>query len=281
MKRSGFVQGYVTTEHQHDVVKFLKAFTVFWAYIAFSQFMLIWYANLPEETFWFEQRLIGGWTPFTIALPFIKFVIPFLRQIKAAVFDRINRQDFLSGESLELQRDRISPIRYWFDKQDELEYVIIPRNQDIRDLDHAWEIAEDYYDMSIGIEGMVAKSYNSPYGEKHSDKWIKFKFYTTSDFPIIGIQEGEGRNKGTTGSLLLEIKPSYIDEETGEEIPAITTSSGSGLDLDTANLIWSRKDEIAYLYSIGKPCYAEIKYLGITPDNCLREPIFQRFRDDK
>jgi ATP-dependent DNA ligase len=203
------------------------------------------------------------------------------RQIKAAVFDRINRQDFLSGESLELQRDRISPIRYWFDKQDELEYVIIPRNQDIRDLDHAWEIAEDYYDMSIGIEGMVAKSYNSPYGEKHSDKWIKFKFYTTSDFPIIGVQEGEGRNKGTTGSLLLEIKPSYIDEETGEEIPAITTSSGSGLDLDTANLIWSRKDEIAYLYSIGKPCYAEIKYLGITPDNCLREPIFQRFRDDK
>ena len=40
----------VGTEHYHDVGKLMFAFVVFWTYIAFSQYMLIWYANLPEET---------------------------------------------------------------------------------------------------------------------------------------------------------------------------------------------------------------------------------------
>ncbi|MEK6554537.1 MAG: molybdopterin oxidoreductase, partial [Bdellovibrionota bacterium] len=50
MKKHGLLAGYVTDDHMHDLGKFLFAFTVFWAYIAFSQYMLIWYANLPEET---------------------------------------------------------------------------------------------------------------------------------------------------------------------------------------------------------------------------------------
>ena len=37
------------------------AFTVFWAYVGFSQFMLIWYANIPEETYWFKERFADGW----------------------------------------------------------------------------------------------------------------------------------------------------------------------------------------------------------------------------
>jgi hypothetical protein len=67
----------VTTEHYHDLGKMLFAFTIFWAYVGFSQFMLIWYANLPEETAWFKQRFAGGWGNVSWTLVFGHFVIPF------------------------------------------------------------------------------------------------------------------------------------------------------------------------------------------------------------
>ncbi|WP_413570254.1 molybdopterin oxidoreductase [Bdellovibrio sp. HCB117] len=78
MRRHGFVKGYVTDEHQHDVVKYLKGFSIFWAYIAFSQFMLIWYANLPEETEYYIMRSQGGWMGVSLALLIFRFVVPFL-----------------------------------------------------------------------------------------------------------------------------------------------------------------------------------------------------------
>ena len=51
---------------------------VFWAYIGFSQYMLIWYANIPEETGWFLARQIGGWGTISLLLLFGHFVIPFV-----------------------------------------------------------------------------------------------------------------------------------------------------------------------------------------------------------
>jgi hypothetical protein len=78
MKRTGVVQGYVTTEHLHDVVKYMKGFTVFWAYIAFSQFMLIWYANIPEETEYYIMRSQHGWLGISFALLVFRFIVPFL-----------------------------------------------------------------------------------------------------------------------------------------------------------------------------------------------------------
>ncbi|WP_374032670.1 molybdopterin oxidoreductase [Bdellovibrio bacteriovorus] len=78
MRRSGLVKGYVTEEHQHDVVKYLKGFSIFWAYIAFSQFMLIWYANIPEETEYYIARAQGGWMSISMALLIFRFVVPFL-----------------------------------------------------------------------------------------------------------------------------------------------------------------------------------------------------------
>ncbi len=74
----GWVTGLMTTEHTHDLAKFLKGFTVFWAYIAFSQFMLIWYANLPEETIFYLHRSHGGWMEVSMALLVFKFVVPFV-----------------------------------------------------------------------------------------------------------------------------------------------------------------------------------------------------------
>lgn len=79
LRSFGVMQGLVTSEHLQDMGKLLFAFgMVFWAYIAFSQYMLIWYANIPEETGWFLARQVGGWAPISFALLFGHFVIPFV-----------------------------------------------------------------------------------------------------------------------------------------------------------------------------------------------------------
>jgi hypothetical protein len=84
LRKNGFIQGYCTDEHIHDVAKFLKGFTVFWAYIAFSQFMLIWYANIPEETEFFLMRSQNGWMMISMALLFFKFIVPFVTLLPRA-----------------------------------------------------------------------------------------------------------------------------------------------------------------------------------------------------
>lgn len=78
MQRAGVLRTAVTTEHFHDLGKFVFGYTIFWAYIAFSQFMLIWYANLPEETEFYMVRLAGGWEWVSYALPILHFGVPFL-----------------------------------------------------------------------------------------------------------------------------------------------------------------------------------------------------------
>ena len=69
--------GLLTVEHQHDVGKFLFGFTVFWAYIGFSQFILIYYANIPEETIWYKHRWEGGWSSWSMLLFVGHFIAPF------------------------------------------------------------------------------------------------------------------------------------------------------------------------------------------------------------
>ncbi|MEN8151281.1 MAG: quinol:cytochrome C oxidoreductase [Planctomycetota bacterium] len=68
----------VTEEHWHDIGKQLFGWNVFWAYIAFSQYMLIWYANIPEETVWYETRQHGGWGTVSLVLLFGHFLVPFV-----------------------------------------------------------------------------------------------------------------------------------------------------------------------------------------------------------
>lgn len=78
LHQAGYLRGVVTAEHFHDLGKMMFAFTVFWTYIAFSQYMLIWYASIPEETYWYAYRGQGQWLTLSLVLIFARFVIPFL-----------------------------------------------------------------------------------------------------------------------------------------------------------------------------------------------------------
>jgi hypothetical protein len=79
LQRTGRVTDEITIEHYHDLGKLMFAFVVFWGYIAFSQFLLIWYANIPEETFWYDIRInYDGWRGLSILLLVGHLFIPFL-----------------------------------------------------------------------------------------------------------------------------------------------------------------------------------------------------------
>lgn len=67
----------VTPAHYHNLGKLMLGFVAFWAYIAFSQFLLVWIANLPEEAPWYYVRIFGGWRNLSISLFFLHFLIPF------------------------------------------------------------------------------------------------------------------------------------------------------------------------------------------------------------
>jgi hypothetical protein len=85
MRRARLVGGAVSTEHLHDLGKLLFAFTAFWAYIGFSQYFLIWYGNIPEETAYFRERLEGAWRTASALLAVGHFAIPFLFLLPRAV----------------------------------------------------------------------------------------------------------------------------------------------------------------------------------------------------
>ncbi len=76
-QRKGKLTNSITTEHYHDLGKWLYGWAMFWAYIGFAQYMLIWYANVPKETTFFLLRTVGPWMIITIALLFGHFIVPF------------------------------------------------------------------------------------------------------------------------------------------------------------------------------------------------------------
>jgi hypothetical protein len=77
VQNKGRLATSVNREHYHDIGKMMFAFIVFWAYIGFSQFMLIWYADIPEETHWYHWRFEGGWKVVSAMLLGLHFVVPF------------------------------------------------------------------------------------------------------------------------------------------------------------------------------------------------------------
>jgi len=86
LRSAGYLKDVVTVEHYHIMGKWMFAFCVFWAYIGFGQYMLIWYANMPEETQYFITRNTESWWAMSMFLVIGRFFGPFaillLRSIK-------------------------------------------------------------------------------------------------------------------------------------------------------------------------------------------------------
>jgi len=78
LQRNGRLVHSINEEHYHDIGKWMFSFTFFWAYTAFSQFMLQWYGNMPEETNWYKYRMFGDWQWVSIAILVGYWAFPFV-----------------------------------------------------------------------------------------------------------------------------------------------------------------------------------------------------------
>jgi hypothetical protein len=97
LRRSGYLKEVVTIEHYHTMGKWMLAFTVFWAYIGFSQYMLIWYANVPEETEYFILRNTESWNLLSILLVVGRFFIPFPLLLLRSTKKHVKRLCMVAG----------------------------------------------------------------------------------------------------------------------------------------------------------------------------------------
>ena len=113
LQAAGRLRDIITVDHYHDLGKLLFAFVVFWAYIAFSQYMLIWYGNMPEETVWLASRQSHGWAFIGLALLLGHFLLPFL-----ALLSRVpkRRQGWLAAAAVWLL------LMHWLD----VYYLVVP-----------------------------------------------------------------------------------------------------------------------------------------------------------
>jgi hypothetical protein len=110
--------------HFHNLGKLLLAFVAFWGYIAFSQYMLMFHANLPEEVPWFLVRTRGAWRPFAILLAFGHFIVPFFA---------------LLSRDLKLRPKSLSVVAAWllFVHLIDLVWLVFPSAQ-MRDFGTKW-----------------------------------------------------------------------------------------------------------------------------------------------
>lgn len=96
LHEKGYFGNLLRKDHFYNLGALLFAFINFWAYIAFSQFLLIWYANLPEETFWMIHRWGKGWEIFSFILIFGHFLIPYFALLSQQSKSNLNRLKFMS-----------------------------------------------------------------------------------------------------------------------------------------------------------------------------------------
>lgn len=93
---NGYFSSVLKLDHFYNLGALLFAFVNFWAYIAFSQFLLIWYANLPEETFWMIHRWENGWEVFSFLLIFGHFLIPYFALLSQQAKSNLSRLKIVS-----------------------------------------------------------------------------------------------------------------------------------------------------------------------------------------
>ena len=78
LRSVGYFKSVISVEHYHIMGKIMLGFTMFWSYVAFVQYMLCYYANIPEETIFYAVRNVGGWRFVRLTLFFAGFLVPFL-----------------------------------------------------------------------------------------------------------------------------------------------------------------------------------------------------------
>ncbi len=97
LRKAGYLKETVNMEHYHTMGKWMLAFTVFWAYIGFSQYMLIWYANMPEETEYFIRRNTESWNALSLFLVIGRFFVPFALLLLQGLKKQPHRLCILAG----------------------------------------------------------------------------------------------------------------------------------------------------------------------------------------
>src|SRR6202162_2458480 len=103
LRKAGYLKNVVTLEHYHIMGKWMFAFCVFWAYIGFGQYMLIWYANMPEETKYFLVRNTESWWYLSMLLVFGRFFGPFVILLLRSIKKHPNQLCYVAGWILFMQ----------------------------------------------------------------------------------------------------------------------------------------------------------------------------------
>jgi hypothetical protein len=112
LRRRGRLAG-LGPDHLYNLGGFLFAFTVFWSYIGFAQYLLMWYANVPEEVFWYKERLQGACGGLLLALAIFHFFVPFFLLIPRSA---------KSSPKLLFATAMIMLVSHWLD----LYWMIVP-----------------------------------------------------------------------------------------------------------------------------------------------------------
>ena len=99
-RKAGILDKEINIEHYHDLGKWLFAMTCFYTYMGFSQFLLIWYANIPDETQFYRHRTPGAWLYISLSLPFIRFFIPFFALLSRPAKRNLKVLGFMAAYSL-------------------------------------------------------------------------------------------------------------------------------------------------------------------------------------
>lgn len=166
LKDKGFLHPKITDDHLYSFGALMFTFINFWGYIAFSQYMLIWYANLPEENFWFLQRWEGGWIVISILLIIIHFVVPY-----AALLSQPAKMD--------PKRLKFASIWIMFAHLFDLYWLIMPNLESEHGYTFSW--IDLVFPVSVvGILILVfnynAKKYNLlPLGDPKLERGLNFR----------------------------------------------------------------------------------------------------------
>jgi len=106
LRRHNILSDAITVEHYHDLAKMIFGFIIFWGYMGFSQYFLMWYANIPEETIYFFKRWQGNWKIITMILVLGHFALPFVLLLPRALKRNMHFLKILAYWVL---------IMHWFD----------------------------------------------------------------------------------------------------------------------------------------------------------------------